>query len=285
MGFGHLHGLVEATKQAFLIRDQHVGDPAGMKIDPQALLDDGAAIDAMAARIDPARALAWPQPPSPATPPGSARSMARAASSACIQSHLLRIRIGHGAAEDGIVWQNRGSSFRLAESGWNPLRPDAQALSHAQPRARASFGTGGRWPMARWAARASRRRKRRSSRAMSATACLCRRPSRAPRWLLGRTWGEQSVTLKLEDRFPAETVAALRAAGHDLETDPTLHLDDGPCRRDRALIRTAAGRRDRSAQRRAGRGMVSGGGARSPAAMRWGWPPIATARQGCSALI
>jgi len=63
-GFAHVHGLVEATKQAFLIRDTHVGDPAWMTLDPQALLDNGAALDAMAARIDPRRALPWPQPPS-----------------------------------------------------------------------------------------------------------------------------------------------------------------------------------------------------------------------------
>ena len=26
-GFDHIHRLVEATKQAFLLRDRHVGDP------------------------------------------------------------------------------------------------------------------------------------------------------------------------------------------------------------------------------------------------------------------
>ena len=39
----------------------------------------------------------------------------------------------------------------------------------------------------------------------------------APRWLLGRTWGEDSVTLKLEDRFDPVVVQALRDAGHDVE--------------------------------------------------------------------
>ncbi|MBU0792870.1 MAG: gamma-glutamyltransferase family protein, partial [Alphaproteobacteria bacterium] len=38
-----------------------------------------------------------------------------------------------------------------------------------------------------------------------------------PRWLLGRTWGEESTTLKLESRFAEALVEALRAAGHDLE--------------------------------------------------------------------
>jgi gamma-glutamyltranspeptidase/glutathione hydrolase len=40
----------------------------------------------------------------------------------------------------------------------------------------------------------------------------------APRWLLGRTWGRASDTLKLEARFPDATFAALRARGHEVES-------------------------------------------------------------------
>ena len=36
----------------------------------------------------------------------------------------------------------------------------------------------------------------------------------APRWLLGRTWGQDSDSLKLESRFPQQTVDRLRALGH-----------------------------------------------------------------------
>ena len=39
----------------------------------------------------------------------------------------------------------------------------------------------------------------------------------APRWLLGRTWGAPSVSLKLEARWPERVVAALTAAGHPVE--------------------------------------------------------------------
>ena len=44
----------------------------------------------------------------------------------------------------------------------------------------------------------------------------------APRWLLGKTWGENSVTLKLESRFDPDLVGALRAAGHDIEMLPAF---------------------------------------------------------------
>ena len=42
----------------------------------------------------------------------------------------------------------------------------------------------------------------------------------APRWLLGRTWGESTDTLKLESRFTADVFEALRARGHDVESLP-----------------------------------------------------------------
>jgi gamma-glutamyltranspeptidase/glutathione hydrolase len=39
----------------------------------------------------------------------------------------------------------------------------------------------------------------------------------APRWLLGRTWGQASDTLKLEARFAPELVSGLKRRGHDVE--------------------------------------------------------------------
>jgi gamma-glutamyltranspeptidase/glutathione hydrolase len=39
----------------------------------------------------------------------------------------------------------------------------------------------------------------------------------APRWLLGRTWGDTTTTLKFENRFDPELIKRLKAAGHDVE--------------------------------------------------------------------
>jgi gamma-glutamyltransferase 2. Threonine peptidase. MEROPS family T03 len=39
----------------------------------------------------------------------------------------------------------------------------------------------------------------------------------APRWLLGRTWGNASDSLKLEARFSEETYQGLRTLGHRTE--------------------------------------------------------------------
>jgi len=39
----------------------------------------------------------------------------------------------------------------------------------------------------------------------------------APRWLLGRTWGQVSDTLKLENRFDSDLIETLRKRGHEIE--------------------------------------------------------------------
>lgn len=38
-----------------------------------------------------------------------------------------------------------------------------------------------------------------------------------PRWLLGRTWGQASESLKLEGRFSSATFETLQAMGHDVQ--------------------------------------------------------------------
>jgi len=39
----------------------------------------------------------------------------------------------------------------------------------------------------------------------------------APRWLFGRTWGEETQSLRLEARLGADVIASLRERGHDVE--------------------------------------------------------------------
>ena len=36
----------------------------------------------------------------------------------------------------------------------------------------------------------------------------------APRWVLGRTWGDNDTSLKIEDDFSPEIITALKEAGH-----------------------------------------------------------------------
>ena len=235
--FDHIHGLVEATKRAFLIRDVHVGDPAFMTIDPQALLDDVAALDAMAARIDPMRAMPWPQPSQMGDTTWFAAADARGQVVSCIQSTYFEFGSGLVLPGTGITWQNRGASFRLAEDGWNALRPGRKpfhtlipALARfADGRVMAYGNMGGEGQPQSQAAVFSR---------YARFGVPLQEAVTRPRWLLGRTWGEESTSLKLEDRFDPAVISALFAAGHDVELLPAFTSVMGHAG---AIVRHASG--------------------------------------------
>lgn len=215
-GFDHVHGLVEATKQAFLLRDVHVGDPAFHDYDYQGLLDDRQALDHLATQIDPAQALPWPQPPQWGDTCwfSAADSDGRVVS--CIQSTYFEFGSGVVLPRTGITWQNRGSSFRLAPGRWNALKPGRKpfhtlnpALARFDDGRVMAYGTmGGEGQPQTQAALFSR---------YARFGVDLQQAISAPRWLLGRTWGEESTTLKLEDGFDDQLYADLASAGHDVE--------------------------------------------------------------------
>ncbi len=214
-GFDHIHGLVEATKQAFLVRDRVVGDPAFMAEPAEAWLEADR-LDAMAARIDRRHALPWPQPPSAGDTVWIGAIDGQGCAASFIQSIYFEFGSGVVLPETGIVWQNRGASFRLAETGWNALAPGRKPFHTLNPAmARLAdgrsmvYGTmGGEGQPQTQAAVFSRYAMFGQGLQAAVT---------APRWLLGRTWGEDSVTLKLESRAAPEVVEHLRAAGHVVE--------------------------------------------------------------------
>ena len=214
--FAHIHGLVEATKQAFMIRDRHVGDPDLMQIDAQDILDDAALLGGLAAGIDPDRALPWPQPPSAGDTVwfGAIDGEGRAVSA--IQSIYFEFGSGVLLPQTGVLWQNRGASFRLAQSGWNALRPRRKPFHTLNPAmARLSdgrlmaYGTMGGEGQPQTQGAVFTRYALYGQDLQDAIT--------APRWLLGRTWGEDSTSLKLESRFDPELVERLRDAGHAVE--------------------------------------------------------------------
>lgn len=235
--FDHLHGLIEATKQAFLLRDQHIGDPSYMAFDAQALLSDVAALDALAATIDRAQALPWPYEPQQGDTVWFGAIDAEGRAVSAIQSTYFEFGSGLVLPETGIIWQNRGASFRLAESGWNALKAGRKPFHTLNPALAVfedgrvmSYGTmGGEGQPQTQAAVFSR-----YNAGMSLQAAIT-----APRWLLGKTWGEESVSLKLEGRFEAELIENLKKAGHQTEivADFTSMMGHAG-----ALVRLADGR-------------------------------------------
>jgi gamma-glutamyltranspeptidase/glutathione hydrolase len=215
-GFAHVHGLVEATKQAFLLRDRHVGDPADHDYPFQALLDDPAALDALAAKVDPARALAWPQPPHWGDTCWFAAADGDGRVVSAIQSTYFEFGSGVVLPQTGITWQNRGSSFRLVERGWNALRPGRKPFHTLNP-ALARFDDGRVMAYGTMGGEGQPQTQAAIFTRYARFGVDLQQAISAPRWLLGRTWGEQSTTLKLEDGFDAALYDRLADAGHDVE--------------------------------------------------------------------
>jgi gamma-glutamyltranspeptidase/glutathione hydrolase len=213
--FAHVHGLVEATKQAFLVRNRHVCDPAAMTVYAADFLRDEALAE-RARAIDLERARAWPEP----AIKGDTVWMGAIDSDGCAVSYIQSVywEFGSGVVldETGVNWQNRGASFSLDPSShlviapgrkpFHTLNPALARLSDGREMVYGNMGGDGQ-PQSQ-AAVFSRYAMFGQDLQHAVT---------APRWLLGRTWGQMSVGLKLENRFDPALVASLRNAGHEIE--------------------------------------------------------------------
>jgi len=214
-GAEYVHLCVEAVKQAFAVRDRHVTDPAYITVDAQSLLDP-ARIGQAAARIDRHRAAAWGKGRGPADTIWMGAIDAEGRAVSFIQSLYHEYGSGIVLGGTGVNWQNRGCSFSLDERALNVLKPGRKPfhtlnpalalLSDGRTMAYGNMGGDGQ-PQTQSAIFT-----RCAVFGMSPRAAIA-----APRWLLGRTWGQTSDTLKLEARFPAAVVDELQARGHDVE--------------------------------------------------------------------
>ena len=219
-GFSHIHGMVEAIKQAFIVRDRIIGDPASMIEDPQTYLHEDM-LDQLAARIDPAKALPWPHVAQKGDTVWLGAIDAQGVAVSFIQSIYFEFGSGCVLPQTGFVWQNRGASFALSGTGprsigagRKPFHTLNPAMALFEDGRRMVYGTmGGEGQPQTQAALFSRYAMFGQGLQEAIT---------APRWLLGKTWGDQSVTLKLENRFDPALVEALQAAGHDIELLPAF---------------------------------------------------------------
>ena len=215
-GAAFIHAQVEATKLAFRVRDAQVTDPAFMKVDPRELLAS-ARLDALVRSYDPTRAAPWGR----RTDPGDTIWMgvidAQGIAVSFIQSIYHEFGCGVVLPESGINWQNRGCSFSLDRAHINTLEPGKKpfhtlnpALAHLDDGRLVAYGTMGGDGQPQTQATIFNRVRHFGDSPQQAIA--------RPRWLLGRTWGKPSDTLKLESRFDPGVLAQLRAWGHEVET-------------------------------------------------------------------
>jgi gamma-glutamyltranspeptidase len=216
LGPDFVHVCVEATKLAFAVRDAHITDPAHMRLDPLAQLEP-AALDAMAARISPTRAAPWGAGRGPGDTVWLGVTDSDGVAVSFIQSIYHEFGSGIVLAGSGINWQNRGCSFSLDPNALNPLMPGRRPFHTLNP-ALARFSDGRTMVYGNMGGDGQPQSQ---SAVFSRIANFGWNPQAAidaPRWLLGRTWGQTTDTLKLEARFAPDTAARLEAIGHEVET-------------------------------------------------------------------
>ncbi len=213
--FAHVHLLVEAAKQAFALRDREITDPAYMAVEPEALLQP-AGLDAMAGAIDASRAAPW----TPMATRGDTVWLGAIDAQGIVVSFIQSIywEFGSGVVleETGLQWQNRGASFQLTGRGPNRLEPDKKPFHTLNP-ALALFNDGKVMAYGTMGGEGQPQTQSAIFTRYARFGVPLGEAVGAPRWLLGRTWGAESTTLKLESRYPAYVLQALRAAGHDVE--------------------------------------------------------------------
>ncbi len=211
----YVHLCVEGVKQAFGVRDRYVTDPAHMKVDAQSLLDPQQ-VRALAAAIDRRKAASWGKSKDPADTiwMGVIDSEGRAVS--FIQSLYHEFGSGVVLERTGINWQNRGCSFSLDPNAMNTLEPGRKPFHTLNP-ALALLADGRTMVYGNMGGDGQPQTQ---SAVFTRSVVFDWGPQAAisaPRWLLGRTWGQTSETLKLESRFPPAVVDELRTRGHDVE--------------------------------------------------------------------
>lgn len=212
------HLIVEATKQAFLIRDQYISDPSGMSISTDDLLSKEH-IAKLTKNIS-KNALDWPRK----SEPGDTVWMGCVDQDGLMVSFIQSIYWEFGSAVvipgTGIVWNNRGLSFSLDQIHHNSVSPHKKPLHTLNPAlsvlndgSRMVYGTmGGEGQPQTQAAIFTRKFYQNLPLKDSIN---------KGRWLIGRTWGEQSTDLRLEKDLYKDIGSGLENRGHKIKVVPS----------------------------------------------------------------
>ena len=213
--FEHLHGLVEATKRSFEIRDRYVADPRVMTVAPSSFLADSV-LDECAAQISRTQAGSALAGGNPGDTVWVGCIDARGRAVSLLQSLYWPFGSGLVLPGTGVLWHNRGAAFSLRSGALRCLAPGRRpfhtlnpALAHLHDGRLMVYGCmGGEGQPQTQAAVFTRH----AVFGQSLQAAI-----NAPRWLWGRTWDTATSALRLETRFDADLIDELRRAGHQVE--------------------------------------------------------------------
>jgi gamma-glutamyltranspeptidase/glutathione hydrolase len=212
----YVHLVVEATKLAFVDRDRFLTDPDYVQIPVEWLLSKEYAAG-LAARIRLDRAGRVEARPQGADTTCTVVVDRWGTAVSVIQSLYHEFGSGIVAGESGVLLQNRGSFFSLEEGHVNRLEPGKRTFHTLMPAMMTGeagldlvYGTmGGEGQPQTCTALATGH----VDFGLGVQDLLDR-----PRWLYGRTWGEDTQSLRVESRFGPAALSALADLGHQVET-------------------------------------------------------------------
>ena len=212
----HIHLLVEASKQAFIIRDQQITDPACLQKPLQDWLSEDV-IAQCAANISFKKALPWPHLAKPGDTVWMGATDQYGTMVSFIQSIYWEFGSGVVLPTSGITWNIRGKSFTLDANHHNVLAAGKKPFHTLNP-AYAEFNDGRRLVYGSMGGEGQPQTQaclfsRYIYQGMSLTDAVA-----SPRWLLGRTWGDSTNNLRLENQLYQQHGATLKALGHDITT-------------------------------------------------------------------
>ncbi|MGE5505284.1 MAG: gamma-glutamyltransferase family protein [Actinomycetota bacterium] len=235
-GAEHVHGLAEAARVAFRIRDAHIADPGRMSVHATTYLSEHV-LDRMAAEIDRTRAgtgFGIPRDGESAWL-GVVDGQGRAVSVA--QGLYRPFGSGVVVRDAGVLWHDRAAAFTLDGSDRNMLEPRRRPFHTLAPGlARLKDGRTMVWGASGGDAQAQAQAQ------LFTRAALFGEPlqaaASAPRWLLGPDG------LMVEARLDPGVVGQLAAAGHRIEVaapwDPRMGVAGALARHGDGVVEGAA---------------------------------------------
>ncbi len=210
------HLVIEATKQSFNDKPELWADPDYVAVSYFDALDDPV-LDSKAAAIDPDQAKPWPFD----NEPGDTIWMGACDSHGQLVSFIQSIYWEFGTANvidgAGFVWNTRGVSFSLDPDDINVLAPNKKPRHTLNP-ALAVFNNGKRLSYGTMGGEGQPQTQAILFSRFVWQGYTLEQALAEGRWLLGRTWGDDSNDLKVEANIAARIGDQLTARGHQWQS-------------------------------------------------------------------
>ncbi|RAP77777.1 gamma-glutamyltransferase [Paenibacillus montanisoli] len=212
------HLMAEVVKRAFRYRDQHLTDPAFHEIPLDELLSDDTA-EALVRDIlgsTSSQANGFTSVPSGQDTAYAAVVDEEGNAVSFIQSLYYDFGSAYVAGETGIILQNRGSYFSLEETHPNVLAPGKRTFHTLMPGMALKEGK----PFLLMGTQGGEGQPQTQLSIITGIVdygCTIQEAIALPRWVYGRTWGEDCDRLRLENRNLGNAAERLKKCGHQVE--------------------------------------------------------------------